>query len=94
MARNGGQEFGELKAQVAALADSFRDHRDETRKAFEKLEASLVTQINDHTRRLGKLESARTYLMGRIAGAVGMLTLLGTAAWGAIELVTLVFFKK
>lgn len=91
--RNGGQEFGELKAQVAGLVDSFRDHRDETRRAFEKLETSMIERINDHTRRLGVLESAKTYLMGRIAGAVGVLTLLGGAAWGAFELVNVIFIK-
>ena len=83
---NGGQAFGELKAEVAGLGESLHDFRTETRKLLDEMKGDLVVRLNDHAIRLTSLERAKQYFEGRITGIIGTLTLVCMAAYGFIQL--------
>lgn len=66
------REFGEVKAKVDALAESFGDFRTEMRTTMAGLRADVSERLNDHSRRLGALEKWRAFIVGGLVviGAV------------------------
>lgn len=61
------REFGEVRAKVDALAESFVDFRTEMRTTLAALRADVTGRLNDHSRRLSGLERWRSYIAGGIA---------------------------
>lgn len=98
--KNGGQEFGELKGSVQGLTDSLSDFRTETRTTLAEFKRDFLAALKEHAdkdeqawTRISRLESARVYMVGRITGIVGTVTLFGMTAWGLSQL-AISLFKK
>lgn len=96
--RNGGQEFGELKGAVEGLSSSLADFRQETRAALSEMKREFLTALKEHAEkderawaRVSKLESARVFMVGRITGIVGTVTLAGGVIWGLSQLAISIF---
>ena len=64
---DGEREFGEVKARVDALAESFGDFRTEMRSTMLGLRNDVTERLNMHSRRLGMLERWRSYIAGGLA---------------------------
>ena len=70
---DGEREFGEVKAKVDALAESFVDFRTEMRATLMGLRGDVTERLNIHSRRLGVLERWRSYTAGGFAVLAAML---------------------
>ena len=66
------REFGEVKAKVDALADSFMDCRAELRVGLMGLRTDVAARLDNHSRRLGALERWRSYMAGGLAALMAM----------------------
>lgn len=71
---DGERDFGELKARVEGLQESFLDFRAEMRRGLAELNEGVRARLDLHSKRLGQLERWRSW----IAGALAMLAVV----WG------------
>lgn len=73
---NGGQEFGEVKAGVEALTESFKDFRDESREFrrefredIQRLSDGVNKRFENAEADIGSLKKWRWYITGAGFGA-------------------------
>lgn len=73
---NDDRAFGEVKAKVEALQDSFLDFRAEIRASLAEMNASLKERLDLDSARLGRLERWRAFIAGSLAALATLWALI------------------
>lgn len=70
--------LGELKGKMDTMEKALSEHRSESAAGIARLEGAATVRLNDHAKRLTKLEHSRTRVVAVLSFIVGTLTIAGS----------------